>query len=200
MEPRQLQLRLLVLRAGFFMALTVLAGRLWYLQIAEWSTHQRSAELNRTKVTWTPAPRGTIYDRNGEAVADNQVVYQVQVRVSELPEDPMALDAALVPLARVLGVSTVEAKKALDGARAVGALETVLPGLGENIDRLQAIRLDERRLDMPGIRAVEAQRRHYPFGSMGAHVIGYAKAIAPEQLHEVERLEYDDPPGGVESR
>ena len=200
MEPKQLHIRLLVLRAGLFMALAVLVGRLWYLQVAEWSKHQRYAELNRTKVTWTPAPRGTIYDRNGEALADNQVVYQVQVRSTELPQDPMDLDAALVPLARVLGVSTVEVKEAVQEARAVGAPEAVLPELGENLDRLQAIRLDEHRLDMPGIRAVEAQRRHYPFGSLAAHVVGYAKAIDPEQLHEVEMLEYDDPPGGPDSR
>ena len=200
MEPRQLQIRLLVLRAGLFAALGVLVVRLWTLQIAQWSTHQRFAELNRTKVTWTPAPRGTICDRNGEALADSQVVYQVQVRPGELPRDPMARDAALVPLARVLGVSTVEAKEAVEAACAAGAPEAVLPELGENIDRLQAIRLDEHRLDMPGVRAVEAQRRYYPYGSLAAHVLGYAKQISPEQLHEVASLEYDDAPGGPDSR
>ncbi|MBM3472093.1 MAG: penicillin-binding protein 2 [Armatimonadetes bacterium] len=200
MEPKQLQVRLMVLRAGLMVALAVLAGRLWCLQIAGWSRYQARAEHNRTQLAPTPAPRGTIYDRNGEALADNQVVYQVQVVPSELPTDKGELDAALVPLARVLGVSTVEARKAVDEACSSGSPEVVLPGLGENIDRIQAIRLEEHRLDMPGLRVIEARRRHYPFGTLAAHVIGYARAISPAQFHEVATLEYDDPPGGPDSR
>ena len=181
-------------------ALVVLVGRLWYLQIARWSSYQWYAEQNRTRVTWTPAPRGTICDRNGEPLADNQVVYQIQVTPGQLPKDPADRAAALVPVARVLNVSTVEVGEALKRALALGTPEAVLPGLGTDIDRLQAIRLDEHRLEMPGIRVVEAQRRHYPFGPLAAHVIGHTGAISPVQLHDVETLEYDDPPGGPDSR
>jgi penicillin-binding protein 2 len=127
-------------------------------------------------------------------------VYQVQVVPAELPTDKGELDAALVPLARVLGISTVDARKAVDEACSLRVPEAVLPGLGENLDRIQAIRLEEYRLDMPGLRVIEARRRHYPFGALAAHVIGYARAISPEQFDEVATLEYDDPPGGPDSR
>ena len=200
MEPKQLQARLMVLRGGLLVGLAVLVGRLWYLQIARWADYEQDAEANRTTVTWTPAPRGTIYDRNGEALADNQVVYQIQVTPLELPPEGPQFDAAVVPVARALKVSTVGVKAAIQEARKLGAPEAVLPGLGENIDRAQAIRLDEHRLEMPGIRVVEARRRHYPFGSLAAHVIGYARAITPEQYHEVEDLVYEDPPGGPDNR
>lgn len=200
MEPRQFQARLLILRSALLLAFLTLVVRLWYLQISQWSKHRVFAEQNRTAITWIPAPRGTICDRHGEPLADNHVVYQIHVIPSELPRARSEFNAALVPIARVLNVSTVEVEKAVREARRVGGPETVLPSLGESIDRIQAIRLEERRREMPGFRIVEAQRRHYPFGSLAAHAIGYARAITPEQLHQVENLEYEDPPGGPESR
>lgn len=195
MEPRLFEARLTVLRAGLLVVLAVLAGRLWHLQIARWAKYDVAAQRNRTEIVWTPAPRGAIYDRNGKVLADNQVVYQVQVTPGNLPDDPDQLNRAIVAVASVFSVSTVAVENALEKARQTGAPDVVLPGIGDSIDRIQAIRLDEHRMDTPGIRAIEARRRHYPGGQLAAHLIGYARAIAPDEYQEVRDLTYDDPPG-----
>ncbi len=200
MEPRLLQARLTVIRAALIAVLAVLAGRLWHLQIARWASYDEKAQKNRTRVVWTPAPRGTIYDRNEEVLADNQVVYQVQVTPAELPRDEKEFNQAVVLLASVLDVSTPEVEEAIDEARAIGAPDVVLPGIGDGIDRLHAIRLAEHRIDMPGIRPVEALRRHYPGGMLAAHLLGYARAISWDEYEEVRDLTYDDPPGDPDNR
>lgn len=189
-----------MLRAGLLVVLAVLAGRLWHLQIARWAKYDQAAQRNRTEIVWTPAPRGTIYDRNQEILADNQVVYQVQVTPGKLPEDQEQLNQAIVTVASILDVSTVEVGKALEKAEQTGAPDVVLTDIGDSIDRVQAIRLAERRMDMPGIRAIEARRRHYPGGKLAAHLIGYARAIDPDEYEEVRELTYEDPPGTPENQ
>lgn len=199
MEPRLFHLRLTAMRVGVLAVLAVLTGRLWHLQIAGWARYDKKAQSNRTETVWTPAPRGTIYDRNGKVLADNQVVYQIQITPSKLPGDHEEFNAAVVLLASVLNVSTVDVETAIDQARKAREPDVVLPQIGDGIDRLQAIRLDEHRADMPGIRAVEARRRHYPGSGLAAHVLGYARAISSDEYLEVQDLIYDDPPGAADN-
>ncbi len=207
MDPRQLQIRVMVLRGVLVAALAVLTGRLWSLQIAHWSAYDKAAEGRRLRVVWTPAPRGTICDRTGKVtLADNRIVYQIQVTPKELPnpksrKDPNAakdLNAAVVTLATVLSVSTVEVQKELDAARVLPTPDVVLPKLGANITRLQAIRLDEHRSEMPGIRVIEATQRYYPGGTLAAQVLGYARAINAADYAEAKDLTWPDPPTGPE--
>ncbi len=199
MEPRQLQLRVMILRGVFLVALAVLTARLWSLQIARWSAFNRAAQENRTDVVWTPAPRGAICDRTGKVLADSQVVYQVQITRKELPTDPQDMNAAVVILATVLGASTVDVEKALAKAQEAKIPDAVLPKLGENITQLQAIRLDEHRSEMPGIRVVDATQRHYPGGRLAAHAVGYARAISADEYEAVKGLTWPDPPGGSDT-
>jgi penicillin-binding protein 2 len=192
----------MILRSLLIAALAVLAARLWSLQIARWSTFDRAAEGNQTQTVWTPAPRGTICDRTGTVVlADSRIVYQTQVTPSELPTDAEQRDAAVVTVATALGASTVEVeralKRAIGDAQKVLAPSAILPDIGENITQLQAIRLDVRRGETPGIRVVETAQRYYPHGTLAAHVTGYARAIAAEEYADLKDLVWPGPPPGL---
>ena len=50
----------------------ILIGRMFYLQILRGSYYSRQAEGNRTRYTRIVAPRGIIYDCNGEELANNK--------------------------------------------------------------------------------------------------------------------------------
>lgn len=54
------------------LVILVLIGRMFYLQIIKGSTYRRQAEGNRTRYTRILAPRGIIYDCNGEELANNK--------------------------------------------------------------------------------------------------------------------------------
>ncbi|MGQ9731693.1 MAG: penicillin-binding transpeptidase domain-containing protein, partial [Candidatus Zipacnadales bacterium] len=199
-ESRQLYLRLTIFRTALVALLAILVARLWYLQIAQWANYDRAAEENRTRINWLPAPRGTIYDRNGETLADNRVVYQIRVAPTDLPTEKDELNDVIVRLAAILRVPTVKVEEAIKSARQAGTPEIVLPRLGESIQWREAVRLDDHRHQLPGITVAEACERHYPFGSLASHVLGYARAISPEEYYEVRNFTYEDPPESSDNR
>ena len=199
MDAKATQARLMVFRAGIVVVLAILLGRLWHLQIARWSNYDQAAHDSRMNRVWTPAPRGAIYDRNGVALADGEVIYQLQVTRDELPDsDSDEFNDVVVTLATVLGGSTVEVEEAIEEAVTSGSPDAVLPDVGESLTRVEAIKLSEHRFELPGMQVVEARRRRYPNGATAAHLLGYARAISPAELHGAADMTYAEPLPGLE--
>ena len=104
-ETRLALLRLLVVTAA-----VALIARLWQLQMVEGETYRVLADQNRYRQVDVAAPRGVIYDRNGEILARNRPSFTVTLIPADLPEDPKdqpegsaraaALDRLLAILAR----------------------------------------------------------------------------------------------------
>src|SRR5436189_3741127 len=64
--PPELQLRMVV-AIGIVCAAFALVGlRLWYLQVERGAQMRYYSEKNRIRLVRVPAPRGVVYDRNGE--------------------------------------------------------------------------------------------------------------------------------------
>ncbi|MBE5919162.1 MAG: peptidoglycan glycosyltransferase [Pseudobutyrivibrio ruminis] len=59
---------------------TVLISRLFYLQIINGSEYQDNYNLKLEKTETIPATRGNIYDRNGNLLAYNELVYAVTIQ------------------------------------------------------------------------------------------------------------------------
>ena len=57
----------------------MLIGRLWQLQMVTGEKYRLLADANRLRDVDVPAPRGVIYDRNGEILARNQPSFTVEV-------------------------------------------------------------------------------------------------------------------------
>lgn len=53
--------------------------RLWYLQIINGSELRTFSEQNSIKETKIPAPRGIIYDRNGEILVENSPGFEITI-------------------------------------------------------------------------------------------------------------------------
>ncbi len=135
---------------------------------AAWLQGVRAQPLSRLAATQqrelvvTPARRGTLYDRNGLALALGEQATTVYA-------DPTQIrDARRVAVAaeRALGLDA----------------ETIYPELTDRsrsfvylarkADPAKAAKLDQRSL--PGVGFYAEERRRYPLGSVGAQVLGYA--------------------------
>ncbi|PKO20657.1 MAG: penicillin-binding protein 2, partial [Chloroflexi bacterium HGW-Chloroflexi-1] len=79
--------RLIILRLLIGLAVLVLSGRLWQLQMIDGETYRVLADRNRFRQVDVAAPRGVIYDRNGQILARNQPSFTVVVVPADLPED-----------------------------------------------------------------------------------------------------------------
>ena len=174
--------------------LVVLASRLFTLQVAQWSNrYGLAAEQNRWRTEDIEAPRGQIYDRAGVPLALNRPVYNVTVTPSDLPSHWTEETKVVGDLAKALDQSTAQISAALRQARTGrGGREQVLTG-GEDIPRETAMRLDELRYRLPGVRVTESWKRCYPRGTLAAHVLGYAGIIQPEAYESLKTVAWETP-------
>ena len=75
-------------------AFATLVARLWVVQIGGHDQYESMAIEQQTKETRIPAKRGTIYDRNGNALATSATAYSVYICPYELErygEDAQAI-------------------------------------------------------------------------------------------------------------
>ena len=82
--------RLIFLRILIIFVLAVLVYRVWWIQQTRGSELFGLAEENRFADLLTDAPRGVIFDRNGEALAINQSSFNVTI--NELASNYMRID------------------------------------------------------------------------------------------------------------
>ncbi len=85
--------RLRLVQLAFVVGLVLLLARAAQVQLVQGAEHAATAASRRTTVRDLPAPRGTIYDRNGTALALTEQRFHVGVASNELrnPEADMQL-------------------------------------------------------------------------------------------------------------
>ncbi|MDY0242164.1 MAG: penicillin-binding protein 2, partial [Rhodospirillaceae bacterium] len=95
-------------RRAFFLGgikvalLSVLAGRMYYLQVMQGDKYAVLADENRINIRLLPPPRGHILDRNGVPMAVNRQNYRVLVISEQTNND---LDGTLDMLANLIPVN-----------------------------------------------------------------------------------------------
>src|SRR5690554_5770153 len=68
----------------FFFLVVILAARLAFLQLVQGEQYKERAKRQVIKSIPLKAPRGIIFDRNGEVLAGNREIYNVDIFYSEL--------------------------------------------------------------------------------------------------------------------
>ncbi|MGE5532333.1 MAG: penicillin-binding protein 2, partial [Bacteroidota bacterium] len=188
--PSISQVRLHVFAIIILVCLLILVGRLWMLQLTGWVVYARAAaEGNSTSVTYSPAPRGIIFDRSGRVLAKNRPVWNVSISPAGFPHDEDQAEKLIGRLAGILKTPSPKLRaqiKALCAHKGQEAL--VLEDIGEDVPFEIVAQIEEQA--MPGVGIIESAIRSYPYGSLAAHVLGYARGINDKQFQQVEALDY----------
>jgi penicillin-binding protein 2 len=164
-------------RAGIALALLALACALFKLQVLDVQDYALVARANRLRSVTVAAPRGTIYDRHGEVVAENVVGYRIMLMPA--PED--SLRAQLRRLTPVLGLTSSDVSGALRSWKRDPYRPMVV--LADASARAVA-RMEERRFLFPAVLVDEYPKRHYVGGDAVGHFLGYVAEISQRQLAE----------------
>ena len=158
--------------------------RYYALQITEYEVYRTQSERNRVQLQPLPPKRGLIYDRNGVLLADNRPSYVLSV-VRERVGD---LDVALSELQTLLPVSERDLEnfhKKVNRSRPYEPVPLRFR-LTENERALLAV----NRFRLPGV-VVEAQLlRHYPYGELFSHALGYVGRISEEEVQALDETDY----------
>jgi len=184
----QLALRIAIFGAVALAAFGVLFFRLWALQVLSGPQYLRAALDNQVRSVRIEAPRGQILDRKGRALVRNIPGTAVLLYPADLPDTWAARLAELKRLSKVVKVPVPALVRALN-RRGNDPITPVV--VRETIKRTARINyLIERNGEFPGVRVTDTFIRGYPYGSVGAHVLGYVNEISPEQLKALQRKGY----------
>lgn len=151
-----------------------LSAKLWSMQIMGSAAYAEAAEENLYTTVKTPAPRGCIYDTNGEALVVNRPSQTVVA-------DPEVADNRDVVrrLSTVLGLPVNIVLQRINNA-AAGAQS--LRVVGEDVRLRDVAFIAEHADAFPGVTVEERSQREYPYGALAAHVLGYTSMATPESL------------------
>ncbi|HSJ15220.1 MAG TPA: penicillin-binding protein 2 [Longimicrobiales bacterium] len=161
-----------------------LATALIRLQVLHGEQYARVARENRMRPLPIPAPRGTIYDRHGQVIAENVPGYQIQL----MPGSPDTMDAQIARLRPILGLTDGDITRAKRKWQRQSHLPMVLMA---DAPPLSVARLEERRYQFPGVLVHEYAKRRYSAGDAVAHIIGYVSEISEEELKRPEFAGYE---------
>ncbi|MHB8978650.1 MAG: penicillin-binding protein 2 [Trichloromonadaceae bacterium] len=165
---------LLSLAAALVFALLLL--RLWYLQVISAERYLALSEKNRIRHVAIAAPRGPIYDRNGELLVDNRPSFGISVLRQEVDDEADLLDR----LAGYLQVPREDLQKRWDAGLRFPSFRPV--PLAEDISRDVLELVQENSVNLPGVLIEVRPLRSYPYAESAAHLFGYLGEITEAEL------------------
>jgi penicillin-binding protein 2 len=144
------------------------------LRSSEWRLR---SDANRLRPLALPAPRGTLFDREGRVLADNVPGYSVIL----LPAPRDTIRVALERLAPHLGLGPARVDYLLERARQ-SPRQPLVVKLDAEFGEVSA--LEERRSEFPRLYLEMRPRRRYLAGESMAHVLGYLGEVTSEELED----------------
>ncbi len=173
---RDLSRRVEIARIAVGGVFALLAFCYWYVQIVRGDYYYTLSENNRIRSVKVTAPRGSIFDRNGVALVENEPAYNLQLYRREARSlagsEQFAVGVLRLPPEQVHG--RVE--------RALRYPEFVAVPIAENIGLDEVATIQARALEHPEFAVAISQRRLYAHGVVAAHALGYLAEATVDQI------------------
>jgi penicillin-binding protein 2 len=157
--------------------MSVLAGRLYYLQVIRADDYRTMADDNRISMRLLPPKRGRILDRQAVELANNQQNFRI-LFVPEHAKEGIAetLDA----LSRLVEIDEYDRRRI---EREIRRNRKFMPvTVLENLAWEEFSRVNVHLPDLPGIQPDVGESRSYPLGGAFAHLVGYVGVVSEKEL------------------
>lgn len=157
------------------LAFAVLFARLFYLQIIKGKEFRRLSENNSIRLQIIEAPRGRIFDRNGELLVDNGPSFDLSIVLN----DAKPLEPVIRKLSEFTEIPESELMSKIREEKCSPYKQILLK---RNMGRNALAAIEVHKFDLPGIVVNVKPQRHYPKKRSAAHLIGYLGEISPDEL------------------
>jgi penicillin-binding protein 2 len=184
-DRRRIGVRLSVLQGIITVLFSVLAVSFWVLQVVQHGKFEEMAENNHQRTLALRAPRGIVFDRNGQVLVENRHSYSISI-VREHTKD---LNRTIQLLALVLNVPESRVREIVDRHRREPTYRPIT--VVQDASNGQVAAVMARRLELPDVVVEEVPTRQYP-RSMAAHLFGYVGEVSEEQVAAAEDLKSGD--------
>lgn len=166
------KMRIYLIVVSVFFSILVL--RLVYLQLLQNDKFSTLARENRIRLVTITAPRGEVFDRNEVKLVGNQPVYTLSL----VNLGRKNIDSVVEKLAAILGVDPREIQQKIDQQKLYYEPVKVASMIPLDV----VTRIEEQRMELPGVEIYVEPLREYPNGNLLTHVMGYVRQINEEQL------------------
>lgn len=191
--------RLTFFQGVIFAVFILFSIRMYDLQIVQNEEWQLYADDNRLSELPIAAPRGVIFDRNGQILAGNVPAYNVTIVPAALPSNQQEVLGIFNRLSALVNVPPTNALAAGRGIRSIEDLvdegNRIAPyrevAIAEDVDLYAAMQILEEQYTLPGVSIVPIGVRQYPTGLLTSQVVGYMGPIGPEEAEALRELGYN---------
>jgi penicillin-binding protein 2 len=167
--------------------LLTVAARLFYLQVLKHEYYAELSQGNRVRTDPIPPSRGLIFDRHGVVLAENLPAFQLEL-VREQVGGIAEIDATLAHLVTIGLIDAEEINSLKRTILSHHVYESVPIKL--QLDDEEMARFAVHRYEFTGVDIRTRLSRHYPFGPMAVHALGYVAAISEQDLKHIDSAAY----------
>ena len=185
--------RVLVAGLVVFLAFSLVAARLVYLQVYRHIDLSEQAESNRTAIVPIVPNRGLILDRNGIVLASNYSAYTLEITPSKVEN----LDQTIAALEKIVDIQSWDKRRFKRLREESKSFESI--PLRTRLSDEEVARFAARRFAFPGVDIKARLFRSYPYGELGSHVVGYIGRINQSEKDAIEEREEEGNYRGTDS-
>lgn len=178
-------------KVGFIiisLLMVALLVRYVWLQVYAFDGFSTRSESNRVRVRPIAPNRGMIYDRRGRVIAENQPAYRLEVVPEMVPGKDAGLEALLDELSVLVDISD-EHREIFHKSRGNYKVFDSVP-LKFNLSEREVARFAVDRHRFQGADVVPYLSRHYPYGEILTHVLGYTGRLDADDFAMVDEGNY----------
>jgi penicillin-binding protein 2 len=192
-SAQNLRSRIWLIQIGVVLILALLGVRLYYLQLVRGQYYAEIAQNQRIRLLPIPAPRGVIFDRDGQPLVDSRPTYNVILSREDLRGRNLL--TLVAPLSEALLVDRDILRDRFEQISLQPAFESILVKQDANQGDIAWVEAHE--LEFPELRVEQQPQRRYPPDGLLAHVLGYVGEVSPEQLKQPSFKDKGLKPGDI---
>ena len=169
---------------GVFIVFIILA-RLVNIQIVNYESYSTISDENRFKVKAIPPPRGYLYDRDGEILADARFILTLSINEEQV-DDLNDTIATLRELLELTDEHIVEFEK----ARAARARPFRPVPIKRDLTEEETVIVALNRHLLPGVIVSTESLRNYPHAELTVHALGVVRRLREDDLADLDKTIY----------
>jgi len=176
------------------LGLSIIFGRVFYLQIIRGNYYTNLAENNRLRIKPIPSERGLIYDSYGNQLIQNVPSFSLSIVPQDFPKDENERKKIISQISQIAGVSETEITSLVHKYSSYSYESLVVK---ENLDYDSALQFYVQNANLPGILIQKGTKRQYATGyATGdlinrfyslSHIIGYLGKLNDEEMNTLKK-------------
>ena len=172
--------RTFIIGAGKLGLITLLASRMFYIQMIKKDEYKTLSDKNRISMILLPPARGQIYDNSGKIIATNRQCFRLLLDKSANKNYQEEIELIAKSLDLTLQKKTYILNKLQKASKRTPVL------ILDQLDWQQISIIEEHKIKLSSIFIDMGYIRNYPIGMATGHVIGYTGQINEQEKQELK--------------